>query len=145
MKTRSKWLVHLLLDDHLSLYEDYAKQHHLFGKSIHVLVIIMRNPQGICQKEICEVLNMTKQSLNATVKTFLNKGYIYLECNEKDKRNKLIKFTEEGKKYAHDIVDPLIRAELKALEHMSFEDQVHLLSLVKRYVNSFKKELKSNN
>lgn len=63
----------------------------------------------------------TKQVVSAAMKTFKEKGYIYFEEQEKDRREKIVKLTKEGYLYASKILDPLRKAEEKALGKLSSE------------------------
>ena len=64
-----------------------------------------------------------KQVVSAAIKTFKNKGYIYFEEKEKDRREKIVKLTEEGYLYASKILDPLEKAVIKVIGELSSEQQ----------------------
>ena len=95
----------------------------LKGKSLLILTCLYYTKNGITQNTICEKTYSTKQVVNAAIKTFRNKGYIYFEEQEKDRREKIVKLTEEGYLYASKILDPLREAEEKAISKLSSEQQ----------------------
>ena len=110
-------------DENNSLYEYYARKKGLKGKSLLILTCLYYTKNGITQNTICEKTYSTKQVVNAAIQTFRNKGYIFFEEQEKDRREKIVKLTEEGYLYASKILDPLREAEEKAISKLSSEQQ----------------------
>ena len=106
-----------------SLYEYYARKNGLQGKSLLILSCLYYIKNGITQNTICEKTYSTKQVVSAAIKTFKNKGYIYFEEKEKDRREKIVKLTEEGYLYASKILDPLEKAVIKVIGELSSEQQ----------------------
>ena len=106
-----------------SLYEYYARKNGLQGKSLLILSCLYYTKDGITQNSICEKTYSTKQVVSAAIKTFKNKGYIYFEEKEKDRREKIVKLTEEGYLYASKILDPLEKAVIKVIGELSSEQQ----------------------
>ena len=93
------------------------------GKSLLILTCLYYTRDGITQNTICERIYSTKQVVSAAIKTFKNKGYIYFEEKEKDRREKIVKLTEEGYLYASKILDPLEKAVIKVIGELSSEQQ----------------------
>ena len=110
-------------DENNSLYEYYARKNGLQGKSLLILSCLYYTRDGITQNTICEKTYSTKQVVSACIKTFKKKGYIYFEEKEKDRREKIVKLTEEGYLYASKILDTLREAEEKAIGQLSSEQQ----------------------
>lgn len=93
------------------------------GKSLLILTCLYYTRDGITQNTICGKIYSTKQVVSAAIKTFKNKGYIYFEEKEKDRREKIVKLTEEGYLYASKILDPLEKAVIKVIGELSSEQQ----------------------
>ena len=110
-------------DENNSLYEYYARKNGLQGKSLLILSCLYYTNNGITQNTICEKTYSTKQVVSAAIKTFKKKGYIYFEEKEKDRREKIVKLTEEGYLYISKILDQLREAEEKAISKLSSEQQ----------------------
>ena len=106
-----------------SLYEYYARKNGLQGKSLLILSCLYYIKNGITQNTICEKTYSTKQVVSAAMKTFKEKGYIYFEEQEKDRREKIVRLTEKGYLYASGILDPLREAEEKAIGQLSDDQQ----------------------
>lgn len=77
-------------DHQLSIFENYARKRGLQSKSMLILMWIYYNPEGIPQNEIAQKTYSTKQVVNATIKSFKEKGYLRFEENPGDKRIKRI-------------------------------------------------------
>ena len=110
------------------------------GKSLLILTCLYYTRDGITQNIISEKTYSTKQVVSAAIKTFKKKGYIYFEEKEKDRREKIVKLTEEGYFYASKILDPLREAEEKALGKLSSEQQ----ELFIEYYTIFNDNMKLN-
>ena len=127
-------------DENNSLYEYYARKKGLKGKSLLILTCLYYTKNGITQNTICEKTYSTRQVVSAAIKTFKNKGYIYFEEQEKDRREKIIKLTKEGYLYVSKILDPLREAEEKAIGQLSSEQQ----KLFIEYYTIFNDNMKKN-
>ena len=127
-------------DENNSLYEYYARKNGLQGKSLLILSCLYYTKNGITQNTICEKTYSTKQVVNATMKAFKEKGYIYFEEQEKDRREKIIKLTKEGYLYVSKILDPLRESEEKAIGKLSSEQQ----ELFIEYYTIFNDNMKLN-
>ena len=127
-------------DENNSLYEYYARKNGLQGKSLLILSCLYYTKNGITQNTICEKNYSTKQVVSAAIKTFKNKGYIFFEEKEKDRREKIVKLTKEGYLYASKILDPLRESEEKAIGQLSNDQQ----KLFIEYYTIFNDNMKKN-
>ncbi len=134
-----------IFDQQVGLYEGYARRQGLNGKCLSILMWIYYNPGGVTQNWVSKKTYSSKQVVNATIKKFIENGYVYLEENPADKRHKKVKLTEAGKQFASQILDPLEKAEKTALTQLSLEDQERLLELTERYSQALTKLLLGEN
>ena len=97
---------------------------------------------GCLQSEICERLSATKQTVSAIIKKFWKLGYISLKESETDRRNKIVCFTDTGKKYAAKIIRPAANAEIDAMAELdlSDEDIAELVRLTTLFSNQMAKK-----
>ena len=128
-------------DENNSLYEYYARKNGLQGKSLLILTCLYYTKDGITQNTICEKTYSTKQVVNAAMKAFKEKGYIYFEEQEKDRREKIIKLTKEGYLYVSKILDPLREAEEKAIGQLSSEQQKLFIEYYMIFNDNMKKNI----
>lgn len=126
------------LNESLSLYEYYARANGLHGKSMLILIWIYYSSNGITQNLIVKKTYSTKQVVCATIKSFLEKEYIYFEENGKDKRLKKIKLTEKGMLFASNLLDSLEKAESNAINNLTLEEQKKFIKWLRIYNQNFK-------
>lgn len=116
-------------DIQFAAYELYARKHSLTAKELFVLDIIWFAPDGCMQSEICDRLSATKQTVSMIIKKFWKLGYLSLTESAADRRNKIVRFTEEGKEYAKKIIPSAAKAEINAMAKMPAEDIKELIRL----------------
>lgn len=114
------------------IYEDYAKQSGLTVMSLRVLDIIYRSERSCTQKDICESSHYNKQVVNAIIKGFQQKGYLELCEDAEDRRSKYISFTQQGRAYAREIIEPLWQAEKNAMLEMSYVEREGFIAMLER-------------
>ncbi|WP_296919753.1 MarR family winged helix-turn-helix transcriptional regulator [Megasphaera sp.] len=123
-------------DRQLSIFENYARKRGLQSKSMLILMWIYYNPEGIPQNEIAQKTYSTKQVVNATIKSFKEKGYLRFEENPSDKRIKRIKLTEAGRAYAASVLDWLEEAEMLAMSELTADEQDLLLRISRKFTDA---------
>lgn len=134
-----------LRDHQFSLYEDYARKQGLQGKSLLILLWIYRNPRGISQKTIGERTYSSKQVTNATIRSFMEKGYIEARPYPADRRRKLLTLTEAGRRFAAAVIDPIDAAETRALDRLSAKKQEALLEETTAFTKALTEEFSQLN
>lgn len=93
------------------------------------------------QSYICERMSATKQTISAIIKKFLKLGYVTLSEDEKDRRNKIIRFTADGFAYAEKIIPPAADAEISAMAELAKkEDIAELVRLTALFSDLMKKK-----
>lgn len=85
-----------------------------------------------------------KQTTNMILKDFVCKGYVELLPMSGDKRNKVIRFTEAGKKYADAILSELRKAELTAIEELGIERMKQMNDNTALFIELFRKAGEKN-
>ncbi|GAA5350101.1 MarR family winged helix-turn-helix transcriptional regulator [Streptococcus uberis] len=142
VKIESKKIVRIL-DQQKSIYENYAKENGLQGRSLQLLLWIYYNQKGVSQSYLVEKTLLSKQVVNATIQVWQKKGYIELLSTENDKRQKLVKLTEKGNQISKKILDPLETVEVRALSTLSYEERQLFQTLFSKYTQALKKEMEA--
>lgn len=119
------------------IHEEYAKSRGLTLMAFMVLEIIYMNPDCCTQKLICEQSLYAKQSVNAIIRTFWVQGYVVLNVDERDRRNRTIVLTEKGQKYADKIIGEYLTVEKEAMENLSGDQWDQLVELAKTFAEHF--------
>lgn len=95
----------------------------------------------ITQKQICEDMDIPKTTVNSVIKKQIRLGYIELQVNPDNRKEKWIILTDKGKKYAHDLIDPLFKIEEESITLLSDEKIEEITRSLSIYSNSLKKKL----
>lgn len=130
-----------LLINHRELsekYSEYAKSIGLTYSSFIVLGILWREVKTT-QSHIMKISCLPKQTVNTIIKSYKEQGIIIQSEDEnKDKRNKYIIFTAEGKKYADKVMKKVKEAEVTALAKIGGEKAQLLLDILTEYKKNLK-------
>ncbi|MBU3155024.1 MarR family winged helix-turn-helix transcriptional regulator [Clostridium estertheticum] len=104
-------------------YHLWAKKHGIQDTVLFVLSEINETSPYCTQNKICEKMFLPKQTVSLILSGLEKKGYILRELNPQDRRNKIVRFTEQGDQYAKNILRKLKLAEIEALSNMSKEER----------------------
>lgn len=121
------------------VYEEWAKAHGMSVNSLLVLSAIHEGGKDCTQRKISQRWMIPKQTINMILKEFERKGMVELLPMQKDKRNKLIQFTQAGNEYADAIISKLRKVELYVIEEMGIERMKQLNDNMALFVELFSK------
>ena len=97
------------------VYEKWAALHGLTLYEMQIYYEMMESGETvITQKDLCMKLDAPKTSVNSIIKKQLQAGYIEMNVNPLNKREKVISLTESGKKIAKELIEPLFQYEEEA-------------------------------
>ena len=122
-----------LRDVQYAAYTNYARRFNLTTNELFVLDIIYFAPQGCTQAEICTRMSATKQTISAIIKKFLQLGYVTLAEAVGDRRQKIIRLTAEGLKYARQVIQPAADAEIDAMAALDGTEIAELVRLTEKF------------
>lgn len=116
-------------------YEDYAKSMGLSYTSLCILNAIYET-DGCTQKQLCSLCFLPKQTVNAAVTGFYDKGWLRMQELPEDRRNKALHLTELGRSEAERILQNLQECDRIAMGSLTESEQEQLLSLTRRYMSA---------
>ena len=116
-------------------YEDYAKSVGLSYTSLCILNAIYES-DGCTQKQLCSLCFLSKQTVNAAVTGFYDKGWLRMQELPEDRRNKALHLTELGRSEADRILQNLQVCGGIAMGSLTESEQEQLLSLTRRYMSA---------
>ena len=122
-----------------NVYEEWAKAHGLSVNCLLVLCAIYDSGNGCTQKKISGQWLIPKQTIHMVSKDLQRKGFVELSPLPEDKRNKIIRFTKEGKEYADTIVNALRKVELSVIEEIDMERMQQLNDSMSLFAKLFYK------
>ena len=116
-------------------YEDYAKSVGLSYTSLCILNAIYET-DGCTQKQLCSLCFLPKQTVNAAVTGFYDKGWLRMQELPEDRRNKALHLTELGRSEAGHILQNLQKCDRIAMSSLTESEQAQLLSITRRYMSA---------
>lgn len=132
--------VNTILSKTLDLYRLWAKRNQINYNTL--LVLYTMDEKTICtQKQICECWALPKQTVHGILTEFDKKGYIRDQINPANRKERLISFTDAGKQYADQILQPLYAIEEHAMQKMNETNRQHLIDCNEQYYELLRKEI----
>lgn len=125
-----------------SLYSKYAGRYHLTRATMTALDEIYHHEDGCSQKDICQVLNIPKQTVSSVMGNLEKKGFVYKKECVTDKRLHLYYLTPSGCALCEEIIASLDKIEFEAFNQLSQKDRedftrinVRLTQLIEQGMN----------
>lgn len=134
--------VNIALSGTLDLYRLWAKKHDLNYNAL-VILYTLDEYKTCTQKQICQWWALPKQTVHGILVDFEAKGYITIGANIKNKRERLVSFTETGKIFALSVLSNLHQMEEKAMEKLGEEKRKQLVMTNSEYYQLLKEEIEN--
>ena len=135
-------LVNIALSGTLDLYRICAKKHQLNYNAL-VILYTLNDYKKCTQKQICEWWALPKQTVHGILLDFEKKGYITITASTKNKRERLIAFTENGEIFASSILNRLYQMEENAMHKLGEEKRKQLIESNTKYYELLKEEIEN--
>ncbi len=126
-------------------YEDWAKQYHLSYYELLIFVSLWDEEEFCTQRMLRDQWTLPKQTVHSILKNFEKKNWVYLESMERDRRNKAIYLTKEGRKFVKRVMEDLQFCEQTAWEKLGEQRRKALLENTALYLKYFKGEGQNEN
>ena len=118
-----------MIDD---IYHEIALSMHLTDSAFIILYCLLELGDGCSQKDICKLYSISKQTINSSVKSLEDKGFLIRKAGVG--RDIHLYFTEFGKRFADQHIGPVIDMENETFACMKPSECEQLLSLTRKYV-----------
>jgi DNA-binding MarR family transcriptional regulator len=122
--------------------ELYAKSNGTNFETVLVLHILYGSEKIYNQTDICDELDLSKQIVNAVIKSLWKQGYVSLS-ELKDRRYKSVMLTDEGKIYASKLLKPYSDLDYALATEFSTEQVKILATGFNKCVDVFERILQS--
>ena len=119
-----------MIDD---IYHEIALSMHLTDSAFIILYCLLELGDGCSQKDICKLYSISKQTINSSVKSLEDKGFLIRKAGLG--RDIHLYFTEFGKKFADEHIGPVIDMENETFACIKPSECEQLLSLTRKYVH----------
>ena len=123
-----------------SIYHKLALHAGLSDSAFHILYCIVAFGDGCLQKDICEMYNISKQTINSSIKNIESKGILTLARGKG--RDMHLHLTAEGRQFTEQYITPVIDVENSIFSEMTAEESQTLLRLTKKYKDLFDRNIK---
>lgn len=123
------------------VYRVWAQNHNMNETTVFVLYVINTSTPYCTQIEIGNKLLLPKQTVSLVLSGLEKKGFIFRESNPKDRRNKIVKLTEEGAQYANCILEELRSMEIEAFASIPQEQRMAISETFSLLAGSLDKSL----
>lgn len=117
-------------------YEEWDRRQGMPGYLTIILYeLLMR--QKLTQKELVNLSDYPKQSINKGIHRLLEQDYLELTIDPSDNRVKYCQLTAAGKKYAKEKMRPLFEIENKVAQKMGAKKMKQLVALNEEWSDTF--------
>lgn len=115
------------------LYEHWAKQQGINYNTLAVFYSIVCY-QPCTQKHISDGWGLPKQTVFSVCKQLSEKGYLYFEQDDQDKRGKTLHLSEQGKALAEPIVAKIRAVEQAVIAEFGEQETEQFIQQLQRFV-----------
>lgn len=109
--------VNYALTNIISAYGSWAKKNGLSYNSL-IIIYLMEDIKSCTQKQICDTLQIPKSTIHSILTDFIKKGYIILEFEGDNKKEKIVKLTKQGEEFFFEILSRLHIVEERAMQKL---------------------------
>lgn len=118
-------------------YAEYAKKFDVKENLLWILYALNDGKQH-SQKEICDSWDLPRSTVNTIMKELENGGYVSLSQIKGEKRELSVSLTDNGQKYAEELLGELYEIEKRVYERFKKTDLVDELKRIREEL--FKQE-----
>lgn len=123
------------------IYRGIADSFDLSESALWILYFLRMAEEPCSQKEICDRMFQSKQTVNSAIKKLEEEGLLELVCRDGNKKSKRITLTPAGTALAERTADRVIEAEAAAMDSLTDEEQGLFLSLYDKFVSRLQTEM----
>lgn len=124
-----------------NLYHLYALKNNISDSTFIVLYSLYNYEEGLTQMDICVEWNISKQTINSTIKDLKDKEYI--DLINIDGKNKKIVLTTKGKEKTK-CIEEIVKIENSIASKTNEEEFNKLISFYQEQLNMFKDAINNN-
>lgn len=133
---RNAYLYCKFRDEQFSLYDEYAKRHGMMMKTLLVVNVLFYAQDGMTPTEICRRTFQSKQTVSLIVKNLLAQNYVAVAESPENRRNKIVRMTEDGRAWCGKVVRHITQAEDTAMSMFTPEEQQMLVGLSRTFTKN---------
>lgn len=106
----------------------------------YLILYVLDDNESITQKQISDSTGLSRQTVSSVIRSLKAEGIITLHSATKDRREKYIRMTDEGKFYAVNVLKKLYEIESRVFDMIGEERIKQMLDEVSLFNTVFEKE-----
>lgn len=122
------------------LYHRLARHYGLSDSAFWILYTLREAEGPVSQRQLCQELYLSKQTVNSALKNLEEAGYLRLECAPDSRKNKEIRLTASGEALLRRTADPVFAMEERAFLRLTEEEREAILRLGRRNLDLLREE-----
>ena len=133
-------LINKQIKEMVSIYRDAVRHLNISESEFWIWYTLVAMDGSYTQQDICSVWSLPKQTVNTIITHMKLKKYAYLEAIPGTRNHKVIRLTDEGRKYGEKVVLPISKAEERAFEKISPDEFALITNLFGKYIEIIRGE-----
>lgn len=133
-------LINKQIKEMVGIYRDAVKQLDISESEFWIWYTLVAMDGDYTQQDICSVWSLPKQTVNTIITHMKLKKYAYLEAIPGTRNHKVIRLTDEGRKYGEKVVLPISKAEERAFEKISPDEFTLVTNIFGKYIDVIRGE-----
>lgn len=122
------------------IYHSIAKHYGLSDCAFWILYTICESEKFYTQSELCDVIFLSKQTVNSALKKLEADGYIELKQTGNNRKNKQIRLTPLGEIFERENIESVFNMEQRAFECFLPQECDAFFMLNQKYVSQLREE-----
>lgn len=135
---------HTQIKEYLNAYQHVISQNSISINEFWIWSSLIEQDSSYTQQDLCAIWSLPKQTVNSIVTQMILKKYARLEHVPGQRKRKIIRLTEEGKKRGQSIVSPISEAEQRAFDKMTPEQFEAMTRMFEQYISIVQGEFEGN-
>lgn len=135
---------HTQIKEYLNAYQHAISQNSISMNEFWIWSSLTEQNSSYTQQDLCTMWSLPKQTVNSIIAQMILKKYARLEHVPGQRKRKIIRLTEEGKKRGQSIVFPIAKAEQRAFDSMTPEQFSAMTELFGQYISIVQNEFEAN-
>lgn len=124
-----------------ALYHAVANRLGISDGEVTVWSVLLTAEQDYSQQELCELLSLSRQTVNSIISKMVRKCFVYLEHIPGTRNEKTIHLTPEGRDYGQSEILWLLQAEERAIEQADPHQVQICIEMIETFTRCLKNEL----
>lgn len=124
-----------------SLYHAAAIRSDISDGEVAVWSVLLNSEDEFSQQDLCDLFFLPKQTVNSIISGMSKKGFVFLQHSPGSRNRKIIRLTEEGKRYGSEKVSWIFEAEQRAMEDTNPQELQAYVSMLRKYIQRFRREI----